>query len=414
MKKVIFKDKRISLIILAMLISLYTFICMTKYCFSAAMVYIVDEGHMTKFETGAIISAFWLVYATMQFVGGIIADKFSPKSFITLGLVGAGFANLAVYFLYDSYIATIIIWSLNAAVQCAVWPSCFKIVSSVIAPEYRSNGMMIITLATPAGTMLSYVVAALINRWQTGFLVSAVGLFAFALIWELTMGYASRFAEEDISAVKTESSCAVKTGESVPFAKLVFSSGIIFVAIVAFLRMFINQIQTLMPTMINESYEGVAPNLATMLSLIVLGCSTVGPMLAVPLSRIIKNEMVACSALMCVMIPLGAVALFLGKISYWPIIAAVTVMTLLSNAAGYFISALIASRFNKWGKDGTVAGLINAFSAYGIVGSNFIFTLIADKCGWLTVTGTIAAMIAVSFVLCVINIPIWTRFKKNS
>ncbi len=415
MKKV-YRDKRVSLLILSILVSLYSFICMTKYCFSSSMVYIVDEGYMTKFETGTIISAFWMVYASMQIVGGIIADKFSPQRFITFGMVGAGIANLAVFFFYESYVATIIIWSLNAAVQCAVWPSCFKLVSTMIAPEHRSNGMMIITLSTPVGTLLSYAVAAIIDRWQTGFLVSSVGLFVFAAVWELVSGYASRFAKEEAlpqnsSVSKSASSTAI--GEKVTFAKLIFSSGLIFVLIVAFIRMFINQIQTLMPTMINESYESVAPNVATLLSLIVLSCSALGPMIASPLSKVIRNEMVACVLLLGVMIPLGGVALFLGKISYWPIIAAVSVMTLLSNAASFFISTLIAFRFNKWGKGATAAGLINAFSAYGVVGSNFIFTLIAEKLGWFTVTVTIVALIAAAFILCAVNIPIWTRFEKK-
>ena len=238
MKKTIIKDKQVSLLVLLMLIFLYAFISMTKYCFSSAMVYIVDEGYMTKFETGTIISAFWAVYTIMQVVGGVLADKWEPKSLITVGLIGAGLSNLAVYFWYDSYILTIIVWSLNAAFQFAVWPAVFKIISSMIASSHRSAGMVIITLANPAGILASYLVAALIDRWQTNFLVSAIGLFVIAVLWELSMGFASHFSEDNTAkanVVKDADDNIVKADESISMGKLIISSGLIFMFVMTFI-----------------------------------------------------------------------------------------------------------------------------------------------------------------------------------
>ena len=74
-----FKDKRVSLAVAVILITAYAIICMTKFCFSSAMVFIVDEGYMTKFQTGTIVSAFWVVYALMQITGGVLSDRFKPK-----------------------------------------------------------------------------------------------------------------------------------------------------------------------------------------------------------------------------------------------------------------------------------------------------------------------------------------------
>ena len=96
------------------------------------MVYIVDEGFMTKFQTGVISSVFWLTYAIMQIVGGVVVDKWKPEHFITIGMIGSGVANLLIYFFYENYIATLIIWSLNAVIQFGVWPAVFKIMSTML------------------------------------------------------------------------------------------------------------------------------------------------------------------------------------------------------------------------------------------------------------------------------------------
>lgn len=417
MRKILFKDKRLSLLVLCLATALYTFICMTKYCFSSAMVYIVAEGYMTKFETGTIVSAFWAVYAATQVAGGIAADKWEPKSLITIGLVGAGLSNLAVYFLYDSYILTVIIWSLNAAFQFAVWPACFKIISSMIAPSHRSRGMVIITLSYPAGILLSYLVAGLISRWQMGFIVSAVGLFIMAIVWEIGMGYAMRNAEDDsvrLLVPEGNLSDAATPTKSVPFSRLVISSGLIIILVVSFMRSLINQMQTLVPTMINESYDGVDPSFATLLSLIVLFCSAAGPVFGNLFAKYIKNEMLISSVFIGCMIPMGAVTLLLGKISYWYILAAVAVIMLLTSATSFYVTTLVATKYNKWGKSATVAGILNAFSAFGVVGANFALTLIAEKLGWLMTLITVSVLIVVAFILAVTVTPIWKKFKKNN
>ena len=43
--------------------------------FTSAMAIIVEEGSMTKSQTGLINAMFWLVYAPFQVVGGLAVDK---------------------------------------------------------------------------------------------------------------------------------------------------------------------------------------------------------------------------------------------------------------------------------------------------------------------------------------------------
>ena len=89
-----FKDKRASLLVLIMIMTSYGFLCMTKYCFSSAMVFIVDEGYMTKFETGTIAASFWAVYAVTQLFGGV------PVNPLGLGVSHNSYVDLVLRFGY--------------------------------------------------------------------------------------------------------------------------------------------------------------------------------------------------------------------------------------------------------------------------------------------------------------------------
>ena len=119
-------SRKASIIVLLSLMISYTFLCMTRNCFSSAMVFIVDEGLLTKFQTGVISALFYVAYSIMQIFGGVITDKFSPERFITVGLLGAALSNTVIYF-NQNYIVMLIAWSFNAAMQFGVCPAVFKI-----------------------------------------------------------------------------------------------------------------------------------------------------------------------------------------------------------------------------------------------------------------------------------------------
>ena len=72
------ENKKISRRFFWLLWLLYAVVYMTKSCYSAAMASIVSEGILTKSQTGLINAAFYGVYAPLQIVGGIFADKYNP------------------------------------------------------------------------------------------------------------------------------------------------------------------------------------------------------------------------------------------------------------------------------------------------------------------------------------------------
>ena len=414
-------NKRASILLLCALLLSYTFMCMTRNCFSSAMVFIVGEGVMSKSQTGAIVAVFYLVYAFTQLIGGFVTDKCSPEHLITLGYVGAGACNLAVYFNQD-FTFVMAVWVLNAVLQFAIWPAVFKVSSSMLAKEHRSCALFLITFAIPLGMVINYAVAALISDWRLNFLISAVGLALSALIWEAgLLSVRSHMEKADVVLPDTPIHTHYnKEQTNTSLLVLLTASGMLFYFVVMLTRaIFDNGLKSLVATMINENYSTASPVVATSLTIIILVMGALGPTLAHRLyPRMIKNEISATILLFAIGTPFGILLLLTGKISYWWIVIFLSVLVLTMNAA-LLLSSYIAARFNKWGKGATLASAINMMSSLGIVISNLVFTRVVDAfgadkaAGWTAVIWIWVILLVLSNVLLFVIAPLWKKFLRT-
>ena len=69
--------------------------------------------------------------------------------------------------------------------------------------------------------------------------------------------------------------------------------------------------------------------------------------------------------------------------------------------------------FEKFGLGGTLAGLFNCMSAFGLVLANYVFAKLADEYGWGFTTKSWLIIGIISLILTAITIPIWNNFKKK-
>jgi len=396
----------------------YTFLCLTRNCFSSAMVFIVSEGLLTKFETGVITAMFYVSYSVMQIVGGVVIDKINPERFITVGLLGAALSNFVIYF-NQNYIVMLLAWSFNAIMQFGVWPAVFKITSGFLTEDMRDKSLFIATLASPAGVVSSYIVAAIVSsKWQLNFIISALGLVFFAIVWELTF----KSIKSDITVIEKEASSpfeksdVIKTEGVENFGKMFVKSGLLLVFFLVFLRaMFDWGIKGMTPTMINESYEAVTPVLATVMNIIVLVSGILGIFIAYFVyPRFIKNEAVALMFFFFLALPFTFLTLLIGKIDYRIMIVILAIIVMLMNSCTLFTTSYIAARFNKYGKGATVAGILNASASLGIVLANTLFPGLADSVGWKGTVWVWVIMMTVAAIMTVIYVPMWTKFLKES
>lgn len=411
MNNVHFENKSISRRFFWFMWVMYSIVYMTKSCFSAAMASIVFEGVMTKSQTGLIVSAFNLVYAPLQLLGGTFADKYDPEKLIKIGLIGGGIANLIIFF-NQSYYLVLVVWISNAVIQFALWPSVFKIVSTQIVKEDRKNATYYISFGTTVGLFLAYFVAAFLPSWQYNFLVSAIFLFIFAIVWHIVTKNLENYMIADKKSDEVEQK-ETENIEDISTLKLFLFSGFAIVIVLCFIRTLVeNGIKTLASTMLMESYENVSPLIGNMLNLFIIASGIIGSIIVKEFlyPKRIKSAPTGVAIMFCVSLGCSVALLFLGKANIYLVVASMCIISGCLTAV-FLLFSYCNLRFAKFGKSGVAAGVMNASSSFGIVFSGYGVTIIAEKFGWIAVSILFFVLTAVSIVLALMVIPLWKRFK---
>lgn len=407
------EDKFLSMFLFAFLFLLYAVVYMTKSMFSSAMAIIVEEGVMTKSQTGLINAAFWAVYALFQVFGGFAADKYSPFKLVIIGVTGAAISNLVIYF-NQSYSVIMTAWIFNAIAQFGLWPGVFKIISTQLAPSLRRIAVFWMLFASSLGLGLSMLTASFVVNWKYNFFISAISLFIMGILYIiLNFFMGKRMVENEgvpCSAVNNNGF------EKAPMLPLMFSSGLIVFLIVCFLRIAVdNGIKMMTPVMLMESYNGLPAAISTRISSVLIIFSAVGIILAGAMQRkITKNESKAQIIFYSVAIIPSVAVCFVGRIHYVWILIALSFVILMIQGAGPYSQTYIALHFENYGRIGTVSGILNATASVGNIFASYVFARMAELMPWGAIAVSWLAAIVFCVILCALVLPRWTRFTQHN
>lgn len=405
-------SKKLSIVLFVFMFVMYATVYMTKNMFSAAMAVIVENGVMTKSQTGLITAVFWLVYAPFQVVGGFAADKYSPYKLIVIGLVGIVLCNLIIYF-NQSYGVILTAWTVNAMLQFGLWPGVFKIVSTQTAPEIRGKAVFWLLLSTNVGLGLSMFVASFVKKWQDNFIFSAIfGIVMLVLFIVVYRILEKRMTEKEMVAPNSESKPEM---EKTPMMPLAIASGLTAMCIICLLRTSIdNGIKMMTPVMLMESYDNLPAAIATRLSTILVVFSVVGTFTSGFVKECITgNEAKAQIILFGLSIPILVITLFIGKISYIWILLSLALVVGLVHGAAPFCQSFASIRYDRYGRIGTVSGILNAAASVGNVLASYVFAKMAEYMPWNKVVLFWMLIAAICVALCTGVLKRWTRFINN-
>lgn len=412
MKRKYISSDKLSALLFWTIWFMYAVVYMTKNCYSAALASIVSDGIMTKSETGLITAVFYLVYGPLQFVGGRLADRYKPEKIILIGLVGSGAMN-GIIFLNQNYYVMMAVWTCNAIVQFGLWPAVFKIISSQLSDGYTKKGIFYISFSSAFGLMLAYGMASFISRWQYNFLVSAIVLFAsailFGTIYNRTAKHMTIIDKWDKKAGEKENFVVVERYVKKPF----WESGFIIFSIAGFMRMIMDQgIKTLSPTMLMESYENISPVIANSMNLIIIIFSILGIIVTklILYPRFIKNELTGYLGGIVISLPFILVLFFIGKVHIVVSLLSLAITAVLIGATGLF-SSYLTVRFAKIGREGEAAGISNMAASIGVVAQSYGLLVVADHYGWRAVVSVWIVLSLIIIALLCIMWPIWKRFR---
>ena len=406
------ESTKLSIILFSFIFVMYALVYMTKTCYSSAMAAIVHDGVMTKSQTGFISAMFYLIYGVFQIVGGKLADKAAPDKLIIVGLIGSGAVNLAIYF-NQNYIFMLCMWCFNAVVQFGIWPAVFKIVSSQLKESHRPVAVFAMSFSSSCGLFLAYFIAIFMSRWQDNFLFSAVALFILALILAVIypiMSHNMTEGEKRKITIPDEITAVHKKETRAMFLKC----GLFMLVPVILFRTVISQgSNTLAPTMLMESYEGISPAYGNFLSLFVIFAGLIGTVaVGFIYKRFIKDEIKGFIYAFVLALPAVIGLVFIGKIKIGLSVVLLSLTAMITLCTNLFVS-YVAMAFAKHGTNGEVAGITNAAASFGIVVQTYGLAAIADNWGWSAVAWVWAALLALSLVLLAIIYPKWQKFKKE-
>ena len=410
------ENKRLSREFYWVLWIMYAFVYMTKSCFTAAMASMIAEGIITKTQSGTITAAFYIIYGPLQIVGGLMADRYNPYRMIKWSLLGGAFANVLI-FLHPNYSVMLTAWCFNAIAQFALWPSAFKIISSQLVRSDRKINTFYISFGTTAGMFLSYLVAAIVPKWQHNFSISAAVLFVFALvIYVMYKKFVLPEMKPDRDVHVSESGKIKFDEEEKPKGSslgIFLKSGFFVMCLLVFCRVVIdNGIKTLSPTMLMESYS-VSPSLSNMLGLIVIVAGVAGMLLVgFVYPRYVKNELWVHFGMMVFALPFAIALQNMAVVGMRGTILSMCVISALFTAMRT-LAYNYNLRFAKYGKSGTAAGVSNAAESLAITVQSYGFTYVADKAGWDPVMTICVLTVIVAVALNLLVIYLWRRFSKK-
>ena len=343
-------------------------------------------------------------------MGGFAADKYSPYKLVLIGLAGGLISNIIIYF-NQSYPVIMAAWSFNAIAQFGLWPGVFKVVSTQTSPNIRGAAVFWLLFSTSVGLGMSMLVASFVSHWEHNFIVSVVVLLVTIVSFVILYSY----LEKKMVVKENEEIEVKKKTEKAPMKPLMLSSGLIVFLIVSLLRVAIdNGIKMMTPVMIMESYANIPAAIATRMSTVLVIFSAIGILIAGFMkSNITGHESKAQIILMGMSVPVLLLVCFVGNVHYLWVLAALSIAVALVHGAAPFGQSYIALRFEKYGRIGTVSGILNATASVGNILASYVFAKMAELMPWRMVTMSWLTVVIICVLLCFAIFKRWTRFIES-
>ena len=416
-KKVYLEDKRASLILVIVCFLTYTVIGLTRNAYGAAIVSIINDGYFTKSAAGIIATSFNITYCISQIVGSYFVDKISPFKIILFGAVVTVFANITMS-LKPDYWTIFIARGICGIAQFGVWPSLLRILSEYVNEDHRHTWRYILPLGVTAGSVLSYLGAALITQWRGLFTLSYISMAVMTVVFIITTVYVDKKAvtvtrEVNISEVISKYQNSEST-QNINVFKLLASSGVFLLVIPIFAKSLISGgILSWLPTIIMESYN-VSPAISSTMTTIST-CVNLGAVVWVILiyPRVFKLQTTAMGMMFLFMLPFFGVSVFIGKLPMIMIVAFITIANTFVGALNQFCTVEIPGAYTKYNKSGMVAGLINSICTLSAVISSWLWGKMADSFAWNVIIAVWTGLTLVSMFSCFAATPLWKKFVRK-
>ena len=142
-----------------------------------------DRG-LSKEQLGGLLSLLKVCYCSGQFINGHLADRFSPRRLIILGLTASGLLNL-LFAHQERFAWFAIIWAANGYFQAFGWTSVVRLAANWFPPRLREMASGILGTSYVLGSGFSWLLAGRLTQalgWRYAFWCPAWICFAVAAV----------------------------------------------------------------------------------------------------------------------------------------------------------------------------------------------------------------------------------------
>lgn len=399
----------------------YSFSYIGRLNFSASMADMTANGVILKSQASLVTTGFFICYGLGQVLSGWLGDKVMPRYLVFAGLSGAAICNFIMFFAPPVYVM-VILWSLNGLSQSLLWAPIMKAVSDRIPKNKIQKCCTIMATTLAAGTLLAYVISALlINKfgWTSAFISGAVGPMLAAVIWIIITTIIEKDADkngiqEEIAPVEIDDGEAVPHDE-VPdnIFKLFLVSGLLILCIPAGVQGILKDcMSTWVPTFITEMFHtGSVTSILTGTLLPIFGL--LGPYITNKIYMKTMDELSTLFILFAISASSLALLLIFGKYSLIISIIALAIAYSMALGQNMIIVGNIPMYFTNIGKVSLVTGLIEAAAYAGTSTLSFTTGTLVEHFGW---TFIMIVWFSIAVLACIATLFAkrkWNKFRRN-
>lgn len=368
---------------------------------SAVTPQMVEEGY-TEAYIGQISSLYFVFYAFGQLINGIVGDKINGKWMMSIGLLGAGVANLVFLFILPFPTAAAAAYALAGFFLSMIYAPMTKIVSENTDPLYVPRCSLGYEFASLFGSPTAGILATFL-AWQSVFAVGSVFLFAMSAILLLVF---SRFERKKIICYgqytpQKQSGNGIRVllqHHIVKFSLIAIVTGVVRTSVVFWLPTYLSQHLHFTPQ--------TSAILFTVSTLIISLAAFISVFLYEKLGRSLHKSLI-------LMFASAAVCFALTYLVSVPILNIVFIILAImsSNGASTMLWSIYCPSLRDTGRVSSATGFLDFLSYMAAAAANLIFANAVNAIGW---GNLILVWLALMIVGVIISLPYHRFSKQNS
>lgn len=392
-----------------------------RYNYSAAMGALLEQNMLSLSAAGAVSTAYFFAYGAGQLLNGLVSGRISPYTMIFVGLFCAGAANVVMGCVPAEVMVAV--WAVNGFFQSMIWPPIVRLFSEALPFAQQKGACIHITSTTPAGTLVSYGLSALMLTvfvWNGVFWLCGALMMALALLW-LPLTHSLRKATQPVGKkIQAEKEthgmdCKAAPKHSFSLLRLFVLSGIVWLLLpVALHGALKDGMSSWVPTCIQENFSA-PPAFSAVLAMALPVVNLAGAYLAAWVDRrVFHNEVkttLALFATACLALGLLPFVLRTGLILTIILLAITTSLMLGINT---MLIGVIPVKAGVKGNAAAISGILNAVTYLGAAASTWGIGLFVERLGWTATALLWLGFAGVAVLFCMLPVGTWARYCKES